>query len=240
MVSYKTKRIWHKWPGILFLLPSLIISITAVLLAFNGILKLDRIILNPPGNSSGSANFEIKSMVINSSGLFTGTKQGLYIFRGDDTIAVAELAGFDIRSMTTDGDTVWIASKQGLWKHDGHRVTNLLKEDVFGVSRLPERQLLVSLGKKGYKVIDFQGNVIRESLHLPANLEDKLTRISTTQAYTLHKLIVDLHTGEALVGRTLKSWYIALTGIQMLILTVTGFWLLFKKKRQKKYNTISV
>lgn len=237
MISYKTKRLWHKWPGILFLLPSLIISLTAVLLALNGLLKLDRVILPWPANNA-SGNIEIKSAVQASSGLFTGTKQGLYILNGNQVTKVEELSGYDIRSMATDGDTVWIASKQGLWKHNGDRVVNLMKAEVFGVTLLPGGHLLVSMGKNGYQITDLSGREAVTGLPSYGTTEAVLSHFASSQPYTLHKLVVDLHTGEALVGRKLKPWYIAVTGLQMLILTVTGFWLLFKKNRNKQVKRV--
>jgi hypothetical protein len=238
MISYKTKRLWHKWPGILFLLPSFIISVTAVLLALNGILKFDRVLLGWPVKNTSSGNIEIKSVVSASSGLFTGTKNGLYILNGDQIMNVEELSGYDIRSMATDGDTVWIASKQGLWKHNGDRVVNLMKTEVFGVNLLPGGHLLVGMGKKGYLITDLSGKETATGLPAYGATEAVFSSFASSQPYTLHKLIVDLHTGEALVGKTLKPWYIALTGLQMLILTVTGFWLLFKKKRNKLVKSV--
>jgi len=49
---------------------------------------------------------------------------------------------------------------------------------------------------------------------------------------TLHKLVIDLHTGEAIVGKKLKPYWIALCGIQLLVLTITGLWFLVKRKKK--------
>ncbi len=234
MVSYKIKRKWHKWPGIIFLLPSFIISITAVLLALNGLFRLDSVKLNLPALSKPTCNSEMKTMIATGNRVFAGTKNGLYIYENEAFTEIEELSGFDIRSLVTKGDTLLVASKQGLLMIDGPMVKKILNQEVFGVSLLPNEKLLVSMGKKGFKLVNYDGSEDNEKEFIPEGFRKAIKSLSTTQPYTLHKLVVDLHTGEALVGRTLKPLYIALTGLQMLILTITGFWMLFKKKSRNK------
>jgi len=233
MVSYKTKRNWHKWPGIIFLLPSFIISVTAVLLATNGILHLDRVTLNLPALSKHAGNFEMKTMIIAGNRVYSGTKNGLYIYKNEAFTAVDALSGYDIRVLVAKGDTLLAASKQGLWMINGTLATQILSQEVFGVSLLPGDKLLVSMGKNGFRIVDFDGIEEKEPEEIPPGFQKATLTLTGNQPYTLHKLVVDLHTGEALVGRTLKPWYIAFTGLQMLILTITGLWMLFKKKKRK-------
>lgn len=58
----------------------------------------------------------------------------------------------------------------------------------------------------------------------------KLGGSKQKQPQTLHKLVMDLHTGEAIVGKTLMPFWIALSGIQLLLLTLTGCWFVFREK----------
>jgi len=241
MVTYKTKRKWHKWPGIIFLLPSFIISATAVLLALSGILQLDRITLNLPGLSKHAGNLEMKAMAIVNGLVYAGTKQGLYVYESGAFSGIEELSGSDIRSLVQKGDTLLVASKQGLWTIIENSAKPILKQDVFGVYPLNGERLLVSMGKKGFKVVSYDGTEIKNPVEIPPGFIEAASALTRTQPYTLHKLVVDLHTGEALVGRTLKPWYIAFTGLQLLILTITGLWMLFRKKgRNKVSKSISV
>lgn len=239
MVSYKTKRKWHKWPGIIFLLPSFIISVTAVLLALNGVLHLDRITLNLPTVSKHTGSFEVKSMMIAGERIYAGTKQGLYVYENENFTAISGMEGYDIRGLVPKGDSLLAASKQGLWLIDGIKAHRILKQEVFGVSELTRDKLLVSLGKKGYMIVNYDGTEVNAREHIPESYHKSITSLETSHPYTLHKLVVDLHTGEALVGRALKPWYIALTGLQMLILTLTGLLMLFKKKSRNKVMKVS-
>ena len=230
MFSFKQIRALHKWPGILFLFPAFLISITAILLALDGVLHMDRVKINVPTMSSGKyAENEIKSMAVSADRQFAGSKNGLYILEAGEVKSVPELAGSDVRSLLLVNDTLYVASKQGLWQMVGNTIVRLNDKDVFHVSRTPNNQLLVSAGKSGVLLFDRNGAEIGDN-QLVKEFSAKLAGSKQKQPQTLHKLVMDLHTGEAIVGKTLMPFWIAFSGIQLLLLTLTGCWFVLRKK----------
>lgn len=230
MLSFKQIRAWHKWPGILFLFPAFLISITAILLALDSVLHMDRIKINVPTMSSGKyAENEIKAMAVSANRQFAGSKNGLYILDAGEVKSVPELAGSDVRSLLLVNDTLYVASKQGLWQMVGNTINRLNDKDVFHVSRTLNNQLLISAGKKGVILLDRNGAEIRDN-QMVKEIAEKLYGSKQRQPQTLHKLVMDLHTGEAIVGKTLMPFWIAFSGIQLLLLTLTGCWFVFRKK----------
>lgn len=234
MISFKHIRNLHKWPGILFLFPAFLISITAILLALDGVLHLNKVKVNIPTMSQQMGNAEIKAMVATPTHQYIGTKAGVIVYHNRQSFSIPELAGNDIKSLLLFGDTLFIASKQGLWYYYNNIAKRIFEQDVTNVSLAPKKLLLVSLGRKGYKLIDFNGKEVKSE----AGINIKDAAFAQKQPQTLHKLLMDLHTGEAIVGKTLKPWWIAICGIQLLLLTLTGFWFVFKKKNKKAQNLV--
>lgn len=228
MFTFKQIRNLHKWPGILFLFPAFLISITAILLALDGFLHMDRVKINLPFTADTYSEIEIKSMVLAADRQYVGSKNGLYIIEGSRVSSVPELAGSDVRSLLLANDTLYISSKQGLWRLAGNNIVRLIDKDVFHVSMVGN-QLLVSAGKKGIIQLNSSGEEVENSL-LAGEITSKLGESKQKQPQTLHRLVMDLHTGEAIVGKTLMPFWIAFSGIQLLLLTLTGCWFAFKKK----------
>lgn len=229
MFTFKQIRAWHKWPGILFLFPAFLISITAILLALDGVLHMDRVKINLLSTSDSYAEIEIKSMVAGTNRQYVGSKNGLYIIEGSGVRSVPELAGSDVRSLLLVNDTLYIAGKPGLWRLTGSTIVRLIDQDVFDVSQANNHQLMVSAGKKGIILLDQDGSVVKDS-QKNKEISSKLDGLKQKQPQTMHKLVMDLHTGEAIVGKTLMPFWIAFSGIQLLLLTLTGFWFVFRKK----------
>lgn len=219
----------HKWPGILFLLPALLISTTSILLALDGKLKMERIRIKTPAFSLQSRTPDVKSILFSGSHYYIGTRNGLYIVHEGKISIRPELRGYDIRALLLTGDTLLIASRQGVWFLAGDNLIKISETDAAGISLTPEGHLLISQGRKGYAVIDFHG----KPKSLPEIID--LTSKDFTQNHyqTLKKLIIDLHTGEALVGKTLMPWWIGLAGLGLLILGITGGWILVRRWRRK-------
>ncbi len=233
MITFKQNRILHKWIGIIFLFPAFLISITAILLALNGVLNLDKIKTNIPTMAKQYNSPEIKSVCFTPSKDFIGSKNGLIVAQNDSCYIVPELSGFDIKSIIAVGDTVFIASKQGLWKYHNNSFIQIFEKDIHSISLYKNNMIVVSLGKKGFEIVDFNGNII-ENEKKSKNIEKQLAALSSEQPQTLHKLVMGLHTGEAIVGKTLESYWIALCGLQLLLLTLTGCWFVFKTKKTRK------
>jgi len=233
MAISKQIRSFHKWGGIIFLIPALIISITAILLALNGVFHFDRIRINYPFLGTTN-NTEVKVAIKVSGKHIIGTKTGLFILDNESCIVVPELSGFDIKSLLAINDTVFIGTKQGLFRYSDNSVIQIFSGDIFNISRTGEEYIMLSLGKEGIRIIDFNGNENR-SLNLTMAVKKNLELLSYGQPQTLHKLIVDIHTGEAIVGKTLKNYWIFLGGTGLLLISITGLWLILGKKKKRLF-----
>lgn len=87
----------------------------------------------------------------------------------------------------------------------------------------------MSAGRKRIFLLDRNRTEIKDNM-MVKEIAAKLGGSKQKQPQTLHKLVMDLHTGEAIVGKTLMPFWIALSGIQLLLLTLTGCWFVFREK----------
>jgi hypothetical protein len=227
---------FHKWPGIVFLIPGLIVSITTILIGLNDTLHLDKVKIS--AGSGKASPTEIRNVLqTQNAGTFIATKRGLFVKLNNQIKPVKEFSGYDVRGLAVINDSVYIASKQGLWRIVNSNVTQLSKDEVWNVQVLNEEFLLLSAGKKGIVVTDTNGKKLKD-VNNPLNLTDldQIAHITGKEPMTLHKLIMDLHTGEAFTSKALKPVYIVSSGVLFLVITLTGFWLVFGKKKKKKQH----
>ncbi len=232
MNSFKFIRNLHKWPGILFLFPAFLISISTILLAMDNFLHLDDIKINVPSTTLKYKNIEVKAVCFTDTKQFIGTKTGLIIVEEDTCYSVSELAGCDIKSMLVINDAVFIASKQGLWKFQNKIITKIYNKEIHSISQF-DNSIIVSLGKKGFEILDFNGRM-KSNEKKYAKIEKELAQFAIQQPISLRKLVIALHTGEAIVGKNLEPYWIAFCGTQLLLLTATGCWFIFKKKKKQE------
>jgi hypothetical protein len=235
----KTIRIirkFHKWPGIIFLLPAIIIALTSILLAIDGLINMERIIISTPSFSMQNRNPDVKTMIQTSDFTYVGTRNGLYKVDGEQVFAIPELAGYDIRSVLIVNDTLFIASRQGVWRLSNDELKKISEKDASNISLNPDRMLLVSQGKKGYELMDFNGILSKT----PAQINFNQSAFFKNHSQSLKKFIIDIHTGEAIVGSKLMPWWIAAGAAALLILSFTGLWIVVRrwlKKRKTHYHT---
>lgn len=227
--TIKLIRKLHKWPGILFLIPAVIISITSLLLAFDGPLNMERVKIKTPFFSQQNRLPDVKTMLHTGNAQYIGTRNGLYIVREGKTHIQPELHGYDIRALLMVNDTLLIASRQGVWYMSQNRLQKISEADAAGISLTPEGHLLISQGRKGFEVVGFDGKP-RSSL---PGIDLKSEVFILQHSQTLKKFIIDLHTGEAIVGKTLMPWWIGLAGLGLLLLAFTGAWILVRRKMKK-------
>jgi len=230
--SLKQIRNFHKFVGIIFLLPAFTISVTAILLSLNGALHLDKVKINIRSMSKNINNFEVKATLMSQDKQYIGTKTGLFIVETDSCYIVPELSGFDIKSLLAVNDTIFIGSKQGLWKYLNYSARLINSQDISHVSLAGENLLAISLGKKGLKLVDFSGNE-KGPQNYSKFIVSQANVTELNQYQTLHKFIVDLHTGEAIVGKSLKNYWVGFCSLQLFLITLTGCWFIFKKKKVK-------
>lgn len=218
----------HKWPGIVFLIPGLLVALTTFLLAVDKPLELDKVYLS--SKAAPGYDPEIRAMAQIGTMSYIGCKSGVFKVQNGQTVPVKELSGVEVRQMLHLSDTLLVVTKQGIWML-APRIYKVYPYEAWSVSRWDREHLMVGLGKKGLAVIDFEGK--KADWQLPSTTHKQLLGYASAEPVTLHKLVMDLHTGEAFMGKNLRWIYMVLCSIMLLALVITGAWFVFRKKKKK-------
>ncbi|MGQ3685148.1 MAG: hypothetical protein ACUBOA_09140 [Candidatus Loosdrechtia sp.] len=232
-------RRWHAWVGIILSLPIFIVGITAVFIAHEGLLGLKKIPVKAdwlPGYKAQSVRTEykeIKCILITQTGLqYIGTKHGLFIFDQGKLNPVKELRGSDIKNIVKSPNGVFVAANNGAWFFEGHVWKEVFKDDVHNISVSQNGCIYLVTVQEGLQVsCDGGQSWVPETEIMPAL--HALTIPRTQQKIHFAKLMIDLHTGKALLGKTFIWLWIDIISCIILFLTVSGVYLWRKMERQK-------
>jgi hypothetical protein len=198
----------HTWGGVLLTLPMIIIGITTIFIAHADLLGTKNIKFGEVMPEQ-----EPKRLVVQGNQVIIGGKQGVVQLDAQWQLASHQLSGFDVKNLRLLDDSLYATGKQGVYRQqaDG-QWQQIYQADTEDVALL-QNQLLV-LDKK-------QGLMLQQSdqswLLVKAYGKDE-------GPYDLKKLMMDLHTGEALFGEYDWLW-MDILGLYILIFSVTGIWL---------------
>ncbi|MFQ5582587.1 MAG: hypothetical protein ACE5F3_08200 [Mariprofundaceae bacterium] len=224
----------HIWVGLGILLPVLIVSITAILLAHKKELGLEEIPLSYPWlpgyvTTSQKHDLEIKATLHVNNGLLLGTKFGLYLWRDGTLTPIEAFNGKDIRSIVAWAGGVMVAAKQGVWAQVHGQWLQIYSGDAHGIAVDDSGWFYLAAHKKGLLFSDDGGRTWRAA----ETTNEKLLKMRPAEPETidLKKLIKDLHTGQAFVGRPSEwMWIDALSGL-LVISSILGFYVWWRKRR---------
>ncbi len=198
----------HTWGGVLLTLPMIIIGITTIFISHADLLGTKDIKFGDIAPEQ-----EPKRLVIQANQVIIGGKQGVVQLDQHFKLATHHLPGFDVKNLRLLDDSLYVAGKKGVYRQqaDGQwqQVYSADSEDV----AMLHNQLLV-LDKK-------QGLMLQQSDH---NWQLVKAYGKDDGPYDLKKLMMDLHTGEALFGEYDWVW-MDILGLYILIFSVTGIWL---------------
>lgn len=257
MPTTKTKKFnlrkqlfnWHMWAGIIFSIPVLAVSITAVFIAHEHGLGTKQIMVDAgwmPGYQSYSKNYtneinDIKGFYKDDDITLYGTKLGLIQNTNGQSQLVKGTEGYEIRGILKHQKSFFVASKYGLLKYENGTITKIKKGDFHGISA-SNNQLTALVGK--YGIIQSQDNGITWSKAImptalignhDVEIINKGIKDSPEMAnLSLEKLILDIHTGKAFLGDGAMWVWIDLVGLSLILMTVTGLWMWYKRKYGKK------
>ncbi|WP_337880275.1 PepSY domain-containing protein [Rheinheimera sp.] len=198
----------HTWGGVILTLPMIIIGISTIFIAHADLFGTKDIkfgAIHPEQES--------KRLVVQANQVIVGGKQGLVQLDANWQLNSHQLSGFDVKNLRLLDDTLYATGKKGVFRQQAdqqwQQVYQADSEDV----ALLNNQLLV-LDKK-------QGLMLQQAdqswLLVKAYGKDE-------GPYDLKKLMMDLHTGEALFGEYDWLW-MDILGLYILIFSVSGIWL---------------
>ena len=242
---------WHIWAGILFSIPVLLVSLTAILIAHKDGLGTKTMLVNAgwlPGYQAKEENIsrllsDIKAFHADGQVTYFGTKLGVVSWNEVELKVIAGTEGAEVRDIIAIGDTLFFATKSGMFRYAGNdsRAERILKGDFHGLAF--HMQKLKALGaKQGIWESSDYGRTWTGNIMLSARLPQKavsgfsagLEKAGYIEKLSWEKLILDIHTGEAFFGANSKWVWIDLVSLSLLLMTVTGIWMWYKRKFRKK------
>lgn len=243
---------WHNWVGIVLSIPVLIVSISAILIAFADEFKTDEVKISAsivPGyyfeSTKETILYELKDskgILVSSDTFYVGTKAGLIIKTADKTELVKQLSGFEIRKIAKLNGNIYAAGKSGLWIKTFTGWNKLIDKDVHEITKDENGNLYAAIAKGG--IITSKNNFKNYSNLLTEEILSDIKQSGginqsdyfSKQEVSLKDLILHLHTGRAFFGKSYEWIWINLVGASITILVVTGGYLWLRKKIRKAKN----
>ncbi len=234
-------RWWHKWLGILLALPLLLVALTAILLAHDKALGLRQIPVAVgwlPGYGAGSGygeavpGIEIRAAQRLGDVDYYATRLGLFLLRDGRVEAVAALRGVELRGLAVAGEQLYAAARNGIWgRSPAGDWRLLLRGEAWSITIQPDGALLAATRERGL-MLSRDGGVHWQAEATPGQAIAEQSGIDPS-AITLNRLVLDLHTGKALLGKDYEWLWIDLLGATMLFLGVSGLIMWWRARRQR-------
>lgn len=240
--SFGSFRGWHLWLSISLSLPIIVVALTAVLLAHGKSLGLKEIQVPAswlPGMAAGKPEeAEPRALWVAPDGTqWLGTRAGLYRVRGEQAERIDDLGRADVRGLHSAGAHLVVATTKGLYRvaveaGAGERVA---RGDFWSV--VQTAQGLIAVGKNETVLMSSDGGATWSD-HAPAQAAAERVAAGMGAGagdgmVPLSKLVIDLHTGKALLGKQYEWLWIDLIGATMALLTLTGLVMWWRGQRRK-------
>ncbi len=231
-------RGWHAWWSVVLALPIIIASLTAIFIAHGDTLglkgiplpaSLQRVAADAPAGKVP----EVRAMHRHSDGrTYVATKYGLLAQDGGKLTAVAEFDGIEVRGLASAGATLFAATKGGVWASQADGWKRVLPGEAWSVNVLPDGGVVAALKQHGIMVSSDGGRNWLADRAVDGALSDYAVT-APPMKLTLHKLVMDMHTGKAFVGKEYEWLWIDLVGGTMLFLSFSGLVIWWRARRQR-------
>lgn len=239
-------RKWHIKLGALVALPVFVVCITAILMAHNQLLDLRNVHLNLawlPGYQNSNqkiANLEIRSTLNTSDARYLiGTRFGLYELKNKTLKQVAAIPEVEIRSLKETSIGLLLASRNGVWLNESKQWQKIYNGDTWEVEVLPNKNIRVASKNKGFRESSDGGKhwfEVQALNSIPFVLPHGIPQ----EEMNLGRLVLDLHTGRALVGKQWTWIWIDIVASILAFLTLSGTFLWTQRKTKSiKSSTTS-
>lgn len=196
----------HVWGGVILALPMLIIGVSTIFIAHGEALGAKQVRFGEM-----VADHEPKRLVATAQGILLGGKQGVVQLDSNFQVQQHWLPGTDIKALRELGGQLYATAKLGLYQQNGNDWTQLYQGDVEDVA-LWQNSLVILDKKQGLMQQQGSNWVLLKAYG------------KTEGPYDLKKLMMDLHSGEAIFGDYDWIW-MDILGAYILIFTISGIWL---------------
>lgn len=236
-MRYLNSRNLHVWASIALALPILIVSLTAIFIAHDDALGTKKIEVGAywlPGYAvSGAYLPEIRTVHAASDGrTYVGLKGGLFRLDADRLVREDALGYTEVRALAETSRGLMAATKSGVWLREDGRWSRVLDGEAWSLGKARGGELITALKQRGAMQSHDGGASWRPAEGVMLAVAG-LPAAETREALTLQKLILDLHTGQAFLGKSAEWIWIDLIGLAMACLTVTGVLMWWRSRRHE-------
>ena len=226
-------RKWHAWISFVLAFPILLVAITAILITHGPALGFRDINVNAswlPGYTAITKR-EVVTTLHTPGELWIGTATGLFLQTANGISEVEGFSGQEIRTLLRIDNTVLVLTTQGLFAQHNDRWEKIVRGPVNNVYADDGAIYAMSRGKGLQSSRD--GGASWQSVVDASVALSKLPPISSVPATAvLARVIRDIHTGDALVGKE-RGWvWVDAVGGTMTFLGITGIVLWWKGQRR--------
>jgi len=235
-------RDWHNWMSVILAVPLLVIGLTSLFLAHKKELGLNDIDLTAavawlPGYRPATmkqAGPEVRASLAGADGReWIGTQNGLYVVADGRAQLVPELAGTQVRGLAQAPWGVVAATREGIWveRADGWRRAH--KGDAWNASVRPDGSVAVAIKDMGL-VTSRDGERWKPDPALAEALASLPRAEVPGERVSLAKLMIDLHTGKAFLGKEAEWIWIDLFGAVWVFLGFTGLYMWWRMQTKRR------
>lgn len=233
-----SSRTWHFWISAALALPILIVSVTAVFIAHDRSLGLKDIPVSAgwlPGYTAAPAKDALKAelraaLVTRDGAIWLGVKGGLVRMQDGRATLVELFAGEEIRGLAETSAGILVATKKAVWLGENENWQPVLRGESWHVGSNGNGRVQAVLKDRGLLESTDGG---RQWQTAPAMAALAALPQPPVEEMTLGKLVMDLHTGKAFLGKNAMWLWIDAIGLVMSFLSVTGIYLWWRGLRRK-------
>lgn len=231
-------RSWHTWSSLVLALPILIVGMTAIFIAHKKSLGTEEVPVSMrwlPGYRMMDAQRkgpEIRAALMTETGRFlVGTQDGLYLLKGDTLAAAPNFTGIAVRGIAEGRFGVVVAARNGVWLGDGEQWERVVEGEAWNATRRHDGSVSVAHRSKGV-LLSTDGTSWQPDATVATAIAN-LPNEAAARPLSLHRLIMDLHTGQAFLGKSAEWIWIDLVGSVMCLLALTGVYMWWRTEKRK-------
>jgi hypothetical protein len=235
-------RNWHTWLGVTLSLPVIVVGLTAILMAHGqelGFRNIQHQLRWLPGYQQETnpqikmSDLEIRATLTTHDGRYLlGTRYGLYQLKNEQLSPVEGLSAVDIRSIRETSNGLILASRNGVWRSIGSQWKKIYKGDAWEVEVQPNQTIRIATRAKGLLETVDNGKHWKP-LHALNTMPAVLNAKAQAEEMNLGKLVFDLHTGRALLGKDSAWIWIDLIGFSLILSVLSGLFLWRETRKQQ-------
>jgi hypothetical protein len=234
-------RSWHRWVSVSLSLPILVVALTAILMAHRKSLGAEEISVAAqwlPGYRSMTAKnrgFEARAALTARNGAtYFGNLNGLYRLADGKLVAVDQIGTTQVCGLAEAPWGLVVAARNGIWLERDGQWKKVHKGEAWSVTARADGSMIVAVKDQGL-LESRDGKRWEADAQLAATLA--ALPAGAAEPITLSRLVMDIHTGKALLGKDAEWIWIDLVALALSLLSLTGLWMWWRGQRRKPQTT---